>query len=249
MCGILDKLQPDWLLSYHCHDSLLVHREFEELSQTDKDSAWEEYLSSVRQVEGQAYYTFAGMPREQGAHTSAGVGSFTVGVPTGQQPMQPLQLQQLQQHWRPGMLLPTAALQQQPPHLLSSGAVLNQMQGASSTPQIMTPHTYKVLSATALTIRQMFQQSNLASDLYRLSLLSRQGNKQLMLQLRDEMVKKLNEQDSILKQIKERLHGISALGPVVTNSPEFLEVQSVIADTSQVLFTYSTQLQRLMSTV
>lgn len=246
LCGILDKLQPEWLLSYHSHDSLLVHREFEELSQRDKDSAWEEYLSSMRQVEGQAYYAFAGMPGMQGTQTVAAIGSVTVSVPTAQQ--QAVHLQALNHQWGPDRLISSALLQrqQQPTsHLLSPGAVLNQMQGSSNNSQ----HPLKVLRTTTESIRQLFQQRDLDSDLFHLSHLSKQGNKSLMLPLQNAIILKLNERGMILNQIKEKLKGISALGPVVTKSAEFFELQSVIAQTSQVLFTYNAQLQRVMSTM
>ena len=251
LCGILDKLQPEWLLSYHSHDSLLVHREFEELSQTDKDSAWEEYLSSMRQVEGQAYYAFAGIPGVQGTQTSAAVGSVTVGVPTSQlQVVPPLHLQAQTHQWGPGSLISPAILQQQQQqqptsHLLSPGAVLSQMQGVSNTSQ----HPLKVIRTTTESIRQLFQQRDLDSDLFHLSRLSKQGNKSLMLPLQNEIVSKMNERGMILNQIKEKLKGMSALGPVVTKSAELFELQSVIAQTSQVLFTYNAQLQRVMSTM
>ena len=251
MCGILDKLQPEWLLSYHCHDSLLVHREFEELSQMDKDSAWEEYLSSVRQAEGQAYYAFAGMPGAQGTQTPATVGSVVDSVPTAQQ------LMQQQQQWGPGRLLTPAVLQQQQQqqqqqtsHLLQGpNAVLGQMLGASNASQVKMQHTFKILNATTQSIRQRFQQRDLDDDLFRLTFFSRQGNKQLVLQFRDEILKKLTERENTLKQIKEMLRTISALGPAVTKSAEFLELQNVLAQASQRLFTYSSQLQQVMSTV
>lgn len=248
LCGILDKLQPKWLLSYHCHDSLLVHREFEELSQTDKDSAWEEYLSSVRQAEGQAYYAAAGMPEQQGMQLPTLVGSATYGVPAGQQPMS---LQPQQPQWGPGMLLPPAAMQQQlPPPLPPTSTVSSHMQGVPSGAHAMTaPHEVGLLRTTAHTIRQIFQQKDIDTDLVRLSYLTRQGDQQpLVQQLREEITKKLNDRDNFLKKIAERLQGVSAMGPAVTGSPEFRDIYDVVVQTSRALHAYRTILQRSMAT-
>jgi transcriptional regulator ATRX len=52
-CNILDHLQPGYLLSYHTHDSLLVHQQDEELTEDEKGKAWEEYQHIL---EGKAYY-------------------------------------------------------------------------------------------------------------------------------------------------------------------------------------------------
>ena len=244
LCGILDKLQPKWLLSYHCHDSLLVHREFEELSQTDKDSAWEEYLSSVREVEGQAYYAAAGMPEQQGVQFPTTVGSAAFGVPVGQQSVYPQQ-----QQWGPGMLLPPSAVQQQLPQPLPpTSTMLSQMPSVPSSTHLRMSHDFRLLRATSQSIKQIFQQRDIDSDLVRLGSLITQHNQPLMVQLREQIVKKLNERDHILRKISERLQGVSAMGPSVTSSPEFKDIQETVARASAALHAYSTMLQRLMPT-
>ena len=55
-CTILDHLQPTYLLTYHNHDSLLVHQQDEELSEDEKGNAWEEYQNIL---EGKMYYMAA----------------------------------------------------------------------------------------------------------------------------------------------------------------------------------------------
>ena len=43
LCSILDRLQPQWIVSYHEHDSLLKHLFDEELTEEDLKAAWEKY--------------------------------------------------------------------------------------------------------------------------------------------------------------------------------------------------------------
>ena len=45
LSSILDHMHPQWIVSYHEHDSLLEHVFDEELSEEERKAAWESYNS------------------------------------------------------------------------------------------------------------------------------------------------------------------------------------------------------------
>lgn len=47
LCSLLDKLQPQCIISYHEHDSLLEHVFDEELSEEDRKAAWENHKAQM----------------------------------------------------------------------------------------------------------------------------------------------------------------------------------------------------------
>ena len=78
LCSLLDKMQPQWIVSYHEHDSLLEHVFDEELSEEDRKAAWENYKSQMAS-ESKSYNMQALQSRleermaEQGSLMSAAV--------------------------------------------------------------------------------------------------------------------------------------------------------------------------------
>lgn len=46
--SILDRLQPEWVVNYHEHDSLLEHVFSEELSEEERKAAWAEYKEQLK---------------------------------------------------------------------------------------------------------------------------------------------------------------------------------------------------------
>ena len=50
LCNILDKLQPQYIMDYHEHDSLTEHIFDEELSDDEKKAAWESYNTSKETI-------------------------------------------------------------------------------------------------------------------------------------------------------------------------------------------------------
>lgn len=65
LCQILAKLQPDWVTSYHEHDSLLEHIDGEELSEEERKTAWTSYSQQIENNKRQEH----SIPEEI-AHTS-----------------------------------------------------------------------------------------------------------------------------------------------------------------------------------
>ena len=55
--SILDRLQPNWIVNYHEHDSLLEHVFSEELSEEERKAAWDDYRSQIAQYDNAAYYS------------------------------------------------------------------------------------------------------------------------------------------------------------------------------------------------
>ena len=47
LCSILDRLQPQWIVNYHEHDSLLEHVFDEELTEEERKAAWEKYKADM----------------------------------------------------------------------------------------------------------------------------------------------------------------------------------------------------------
>lgn len=47
LCSILDRLQPQSIVSYHEHDSLLEHVFDEELTEEERKAAWEKYKADM----------------------------------------------------------------------------------------------------------------------------------------------------------------------------------------------------------
>lgn len=72
LCSILDRLQPQWIVGYHEHDSLLQHIFDEELSEEDRKQAWENYKAQMDAETG--VYNLKAF--NQGPETSQGVFSF-----------------------------------------------------------------------------------------------------------------------------------------------------------------------------
>lgn len=54
--SILDRLQPDWIINYHEHDSLLKHVFSEELSEEERKAAWDDYRAQIAQYDNATYY-------------------------------------------------------------------------------------------------------------------------------------------------------------------------------------------------
>ena len=54
LCKILDKLQPQNIVKYHTHDSLLQHVFDEELSEEEQKAAWDHY-NAQKELESRAY--------------------------------------------------------------------------------------------------------------------------------------------------------------------------------------------------
>lgn len=47
LCALMGKLQPEWIVGYHEHDSLLQHIFDEELSEEDRKQAWDNYKAQM----------------------------------------------------------------------------------------------------------------------------------------------------------------------------------------------------------
>ena len=78
LCSLLDKMQPQSIISYHEHDSLLEHVFDEELSEEDQKAAWESHKAQMA-AESKSYNMQALQSRleeqmaEQGTQSSAEV--------------------------------------------------------------------------------------------------------------------------------------------------------------------------------
>ena len=57
LSSILGRLQPDWISSYHEHDSLLKHVFSEELSEEERKAAWDDYRTQIAQYDNATYYS------------------------------------------------------------------------------------------------------------------------------------------------------------------------------------------------
>lgn len=80
LCSILDKLQPQWIVNYHEHNSLLEHIFDEELSEEERKAAWERYKADM--AAESARYNYQALQK---------------GLEEEQQQQQRAQAQQLQQ--------------------------------------------------------------------------------------------------------------------------------------------------------
>ena len=57
LSAILSRLQPEWIVCYHQHDSLLEHIFSEELSEEERKAAWEGYKAQMTS-QSTSYYNF-----------------------------------------------------------------------------------------------------------------------------------------------------------------------------------------------
>ena len=80
LCSILDELQPQWIVNYHEHNSLLEHIFDEELSEEERKAAWEKYKADM--AAESARYNYQALQK---------------GLEEQQQQQQRAQVQQLQQ--------------------------------------------------------------------------------------------------------------------------------------------------------
>ena len=80
---ILDRLQPQWIINYHEHDSLLKHVFSEELSEEERKAAWDDYRTQITQYDNAAYYTALQSQLDLAAGTAiAAAAQPSVGVPS-----------------------------------------------------------------------------------------------------------------------------------------------------------------------
>lgn len=70
LSSILDRTQPEWIINYHEHDSLLEHVFSEELSEEDRKAAWEEYRAQMTQ-ESTNYYNYRSLQNQLTSGSSA----------------------------------------------------------------------------------------------------------------------------------------------------------------------------------
>ena len=82
LCALMDKLQPEWIVGYHEHDSLLQHIFDEELTEEDRKQAWEQYKAQMDAETGVYNLRALQSHLNQGPQTSQS--AFT-GQPIGQQ--------------------------------------------------------------------------------------------------------------------------------------------------------------------
>ena len=57
LTSILEQLQPDWIINYHEHDSLLKHVFSEELSEEERKAAWDDYRAQIAHYDNATYYS------------------------------------------------------------------------------------------------------------------------------------------------------------------------------------------------
>ena len=54
--SILSRLQPEWVINHHEHDSLFKHVFSEELSEEERKAAWDEYKAHITKYDNATYY-------------------------------------------------------------------------------------------------------------------------------------------------------------------------------------------------
>lgn len=83
LSSILEGIQPQWVINYHEHDSLLEHVFSEELSEEERKAAWEEYRAQMTQ-ESRNYYNYQSLQSQLDTGSSAlQTASVATADPTG----------------------------------------------------------------------------------------------------------------------------------------------------------------------
>ena len=77
---ILGRLQPEWIVNYHEHDSLLKHEFSEELSEEERKAAWDDYRAQIAKYDNATYYNAL----QNQLDATAAAGNGTLQLPIGQ---------------------------------------------------------------------------------------------------------------------------------------------------------------------
>jgi hypothetical protein len=83
LSSILGRLQPDWIINYHEHDSLLKHVFSEELSEEERKAAWDDYRAQIAQYDYSALQNQLDTATAGGASLQQAVGQSSLPSASG----------------------------------------------------------------------------------------------------------------------------------------------------------------------